>query len=271
VTRPFSLRSVIPLRPVAYPHGLLAAGLGAIAIVAGVVLAQRWLDSPSVLFAPTFPPGTTLVTNEFATYNPRAAGSRRSQSWIVTSGSLFARDGAGWTGTPDSARPDASSASGTGSSVFRVVSRRADFGNVSVRMRLRVDRLLARSQQNWDGVHLFARYETPVHLYVVSLARRDGSVVVKKKVPGGPANGGRYIQLGATAYLPLGMGAWHDVRLDVRNTDAGVRLVLALDDHPALDVVDRGAGGPPITAPGRIGLRGDNAEFDFTAFRVDGA
>jgi hypothetical protein len=261
----------MPLRAAVYPRGLVAAGLGAIAIVAGAVVAQRLLDSPAVLFAPSFPHTTTLVTNEFATYNPRAAGSRRSQSWIVTSGSLFARDGAGWTGTPDSARPDASSTSGTGSTVFRVVSRRADFGDVSVRMRLRVDRLLARSEQNWDGVHLFARYETPVHLYVVSLTRRDGSVVVKKKVPSGnSANGGRYIQIGATAYLPLEMGAWHDVRLDVRNTDGGVRLVLHLDDRAALDVVDRGAGGPPITAPGRVGLRGDNAEFDFAAFSVRG-
>jgi hypothetical protein len=260
----------MPLHPAALPRGLVAAALGAVVIaVGGTVIAHRLLASPAALFAPSFPPVTTLVTNEFATYNPRAAGSRRSQSWIVTSGSLFARDGAGWTGAPDSARPDASSSSGTGSTVFRVVSRRANFGNVSVHLRLRVDRLLERKRQAWDGVHLFARYESPVHLYVVSLARRDGSVVVKKKVPSGDAaNGGRYIQLGSTAYFPPRLGGWSDVRLDVHNTDAGVQIVLHLDGHPALDVEDRGAGGPPITEPGRVGLRGDNAEFDFDSFTV---
>jgi hypothetical protein len=258
-----------PLHPAVRRRGLTVFGLGGLALVAAAVLAHRVLESPDVLFAPRFPQATTLVTNEYATYNPRAPGSRRSPNWIATSGSLFARDGAGWTGAPDNHRPDVTSASGTGSTVFRVVSRSSGFGNVSIRMHLRVDSLLASSKQAWDGVHLFARYESPVHLYVVSLARRDGSVVVKKKVPSGnSASGGKYFQLGSTGYFAPVMGTWRDVRLDVRNTDGGVRIVLYFGDHLALDVVDHGEGGPPIVEPGRVGLRGDNAEFDFEAFSV---
>ena len=82
-------------------------------------------------------------------------------------------------------------------------------------MRLRVDRMLGglRTGQNWDG-YLFARYQSPVSLYVVSVARRDGSVVAKKKVPGNNANGGTYIQLGPTVHFGLPLAVWHDVRLD---------------------------------------------------------
>jgi hypothetical protein len=269
VTRPTSLPLMTPLSPLARRLPLLAIGAGALVLTGGALLVHHWLAGPSVLFAPQFATGTTtLVTNEFATYNPRASGSRRSPNWIVTSGSLFARDGAGWTGAPDDREPDASSASGTGSSVFRVVSRRADFGDVSIRMRLRVDRMQAAIPQNWDGVHVFARYQSPVRLYVVSVARRDGNVVVKKKVPGNSSNGGTYIQLGPTVSFPLDLNAWHDVRLDVRGAGDAVRLVLHLDNQLALDVVDKGEGGPPITTPGRVGLRGDKAEFDFDRFSV---
>jgi hypothetical protein len=226
-----------------------------------------------VVFAPTFPTASTLVTNEFATYSPGAPGSRRSASWISTSGSLFARDGAGYSGVPDSGNPNASSSNATGSSVFRLVSRPATFGDVSIRMRFRVDRLLSRpgATDAWDGVHVFARYQSPVHLYVVSISRRDGQVVVKKKVPGGGSNGGTYFQLGSAARFPLTAKTWHDVRLDVRNIDGGVRLTLTLDDRPALDVIDLDTGGPPITEPGRVGIRGDNCEFDFTDFSVRNA
>jgi hypothetical protein len=261
-----------PLNPPSRRLPLLAIAAGATAIAAAL-LVHHLLTGPSVLFAPRFASGggAVLVTNEYATYNPGARTSRRSPDWIVTSGSLFARAGAGWTGVPDSRDPDASSAAETGSSVFRVVSRRADFENVSIRMRLRVDRMqvgAASSPQAWDGVHLFARYQSPVRLYVVSVARRDGNVVVKKKLPGGSANGGRYVQIGPTVGLPLDPGAWHDVRLDVRNAGDGVRLVLHLDDRLAVDVVDRGEGGPPIVTPGRVGLRGDKTEFDFSHFSV---
>ena len=265
--RPPSLPSIPPARR---PIGRRAAGIALLVATTAVLLGYRWLAGRDTLFAPHFGRGTTLVTNEFATYNPRAAGAHRSSSWIVTSGSLFERDGAGWTGAPDERKPDVNSTSATGSSVFRVVSRASGFGNVSIRMRLRVDRMLGglRTGQNWDGVHLFARYQSPVSLYVVSVARRDGSVVAKKKVPGNNANGGTYIQLGPTVHFGLPLAVWHDVRLDVRDVDGGVRLTLHLDKQLALDVVDRGADRAAITTPGRVGLRGDNCEFDFDGFKV---
>jgi hypothetical protein len=252
------------LRPTSARAYLAAVALAVVAVAAGAILVRERSRGRPLLFAPTFAQQRALVTNEYATYNPAAAGAQRSPVWIVTSGSLFARNGHAWSGVPDGRTPDASSTSGTGSSVLRVVTRRRDFGNVSIRMRLRIDGLVdpASSTNNWDGVHIFARYQSPVLLYVVSVSRRDGTVLVKKKVPGTSSNGGTYIQLGRQADVAFTPGTWHDVRLDVRNVDQGVRLTLSLDGHATLDTIDRGADSPPITGAGRIGIRGDNAEFD---------
>ncbi len=148
--------------------------------------------------------------------------------------------------------------------MLRVVTRRRDFKDVSIRMRLRIDGLVDPRglSNNWDGVHIFTRYQSPVLLYVVSVARRDGTVVIKKKVPGSSSNGGTYTQLGREGEFTFEPGTWHDVHLDERNVQAGVHLTLSLDGHKTIDTVDRGTEGPPITAAGRIGVRGDNAEFD---------
>ena len=269
-TRPTSSIRFLSLLDDWRARALAAAAIVGVAVVATLLFTVLRSGDHVVLFAPRFPAGSTLVTNEFATYNPRAAGAVRSASWISTSGSLFARDGGGYSGVPDDGDPNATSSSATGSSVFRLVSRRRDFGDVSIRMRLRVDRLLdtPESTDAWDGVHVFARYQSEDSLYVVSVSRRDGSVVAKKKLPGGTSNGGTYVQIGETVHDPLAHGLWHDVRLDVANDDGGVRLVLHLDGLPVLDVVDRGIGGPAITEPGRVGLRGDLCEFDFDRFSV---
>jgi hypothetical protein len=248
----------------------LVGGAALAIIVIAAVLVLRGGPAHPVLFAPRFPAGSALVTNEFATYNPGAPEARRSPSWIATSGSLFARDGGGYSGVPDGGDPDASSSSATGSSVFRLVSRPRDLGDVSISMRLRIDGLVAGSgsTDDWDGVHVFARYQSEARLYVVSVSRRDGTVVAKKKLPGGPSNGGTYVQIGSTAHYPLVHDAWHDVKLDVRNMDGGVRLTLHLDGHEILNVLDAGSGGPPITEAGRVGLRGDLCEFQFDRFSV---
>ena len=249
---------------------LAGGALAFVALAAGAMVVHERRGGETILFAPTFGKQTALVTNEYATYNPGAPGARRSPAWIVTSGSLFARDGNAWTGAPDTRSPNASSSAGTGSAVLRVVTRSREFQDVSIRMRLRLDEFVdpERSANDWDGVHIFARYQSPVLLYVVSVARRDGRVVIKKKVPGSSSNGGTYTQLGRAADFEFVPGEWHDVRLDVRNVEGGVHLTLLLDGDKAVDTVDQGVDGPPITAPGRIGLRGDNAEFDVGDFTI---
>ncbi|HEX6074663.1 MAG TPA: hypothetical protein VFZ32_05275 [Micromonosporaceae bacterium] len=224
---------------------------------------------PPQPFHPSFAGPDRLVTNERAYHRPDMPGIRRSADWWVTSGSLFARDGAGWTGTPDEVLPDAGSRNGTGSAIFRVVSARDDFQDVTVRLRLRVESLTeVAGTHAYDGAHLFLRYQGPDELYGVTMFRRDGLVVVKRKLPG---NGGRgeYVTLAAaTKVQPL--NRWIDVVVRVVTLDSGsVRITLWVDGGRVLVATDRGRRGDAIKDSGRVGLRGDNCQFSFTGFRAD--
>jgi hypothetical protein len=191
----------------------------------------------------------------------------------MTSGSLFARDGAGWSGIPDRRRPGLDSRAATDSAVFRLVTHRA-FDNVAVSFRWRLLALVTTPQtpaRAWDGVHLWLRYRNPSWLYYVSVARRDGEIVIGKKLPGGPVNGGRYIQLISPRRHPWIRGRWQKARATIATgTDGTVTIRLLAGNRLIARAVDRGDGvsGAPITEPGRIGIRGDNANFEFRDLEV---
>ena len=221
-------------------------------------------------FTPVFT-GAGLVTNEYAFRHPNAADARRSADWVVTSGSLFAVDGEGWTGASDTGFTGADSARTTDSAVFRLVSRRRDFGAVSVTtwVRLKPPVTTARTPaQDWDGGHLWLRYHGPEELYALSFRRRDGSVVIKRKVPAHDAqavDGGDYATL-AEARHAFPYGGWHKVTASAVNYPGGVRLALEIDDRPVLATTDRTPG--PLTRPGGVGIRADNTELFFRDFHA---
>src|SRR6266508_2148950 len=235
-----------PLRPARRPRTLLipVAMLLILPIAVGF-----YLQRPPPPFTPGFAGPDRLVTNERTFHKPHMPGVKRSEDWRVTSGSLFARHGYGWTGEPDTVLPDAKSTNGTGSAIFRVVSNPAD-------------------SQAYDGAHIFLRYQNPDQLYGVSVFRRDGLVVVKRKLPGGAAPG-RYRTL-ATAHRPQPLNTWMRVVTRIVTLDSGsVRITVRIDGKLVLVATDRGVGGPPVKAPGRVGLRGDNCQFSFADFRAE--
>jgi hypothetical protein len=222
------------------------------------------------IFAPSFGGRNRLLTNEWAYRHPGRRQAVVSADWVATSGSLFAHDGAGWSGLPDDNSPDPTSQSGTGSAVLRVVSQRPDFGDVEVDVRFRIEQLVSSQRtpaQSYDGMHLFLRYQSEYQLYAVTLARRDGLVAVKKKVPGGPSNDGTYTTL-ASAPRPLQLGVWQALRTTVTNEPGRVVIRLFDDDRMVLQAIDDGADAPPLFDPGRVGIRGDNAELSVQAFAV---
>ncbi len=93
--------------------------------------------SESALFEDHFDVGDGLITNEYATWNPSSTQASPSPAWTVTSGSLFARGGAGWTGIPDGcATSSPRSTPCTASDVFRLDTKERDFGDVTVSMEL---------------------------------------------------------------------------------------------------------------------------------------
>jgi hypothetical protein len=201
-------------------------------------------------------------------------GITRSDEWIVTSGSLFSKRGAGWTGPIDGDRPDLHSKSHTGSAVFRAVTRRADFRDVTIDFEPYVEGMTTTRRTGslaHDGVHVFLRYRDPRSLYTVSVDRRDRIAAIKIKRPGGPSDGGTYTLLG-TAPLPLPQHQWVHQRVRVANEGHGVRITLWSNGREILNVLSRGSGASaPLMTAGRVGMRGDNTEFMFRNFTVSPA
>lgn len=230
---------------------------------------QAPVQVPRSGFAPAVPVNG-VVTNEWAYWNATSSQAVRSPDWQMTSGSLFARNGSWWTGRVDDREPDARSATATNSAVFRLTSRRTDLRDVAVDMTL-VPRSMTATPTTpavaWDGTHLFLRYQSEASMYYASVARRDGHVVLKKKCAGGPSNGGTYVTLAESAGHSLANGAPRRVGASVRTlADGSVELTLRHAGSTILRAVDSGLLCAPITAAGAVGVRGDNAEFDFRDF-----
>jgi hypothetical protein len=228
------------------------------------------------LLAEAFSRPDGLITNEHASWAPSDPAAVVSGTWRVTSGSLFANGNTAWTGIPDDRRPDADSGHGTGSAVFRLVTRRTDLGDVQVSLRLRNLDLTSTPSTPpaaWDGVHLFLRYQSPYQLYYASVNRRDATMLVKKKCPGGSENGGTYYLLGTpVGGQPIPFGAWQRLAASIRtNPDGTVSIDIRRDGVPLIQVRDRGLGCAPIRQPGAVGLRGDNDQFRFDDFTVTSA
>ncbi len=173
---------------------------------------------------------------------------------------------------PDRRTPDAASAEGTGSAVFRLVTHRRDFGDVAVSFSLRNEGVVSTASTPpvaWDGVHVFLRYQSPDRLYSASANRRDGTVVIKKKCPGGASNGGTYFSLSTSGIHAVPYGEWQHVVATVRNlTPAGVELRLEIGGRVVAAAVDDGFGCAPIRSAGAVGIRGDNANFRLDDFAV---
>ncbi|MEU9131497.1 hypothetical protein AB0D08_25890 [Kitasatospora sp. NPDC048540] len=246
--------------------------LGGAAAVAAVVFGADSAPEPLRPFTARPLPHDGLLTNEYAFRHPDAPDAHPDPDWVVTSGSLFADGGALWTGTPDGQSPDPASARHTDSAVFRLVTRRRDFADCTVRAEVLLEPPVTTSRtpaQDWDGGHLWLRYRSPQELYAVSFRRRDGVVVVKRKTPDehGAADAEGSYETIAEAKHAMEYGSWHSVEASVADTLTGaVRLRLAVDGRVLLDVKDQG--GERITAPGGVGVRADNSDLRIRAFSV---
>lgn len=227
----------------------------------------------TTLFHDSFELPDGLITNEYSHWNPMGRQAAVSPGWEMTSGSLFVSNGAAWSGVPDNIRPDAGSTYGNNSAVFRLTTKRSDFADVEVRLSLfnvGLSSTTTTPATEWDGIHIFLRYQSQYHLYYASVNRRDNTVIVKKKIPGGPSNNGTYFNLGSHGPYKVPYNAWQKVRATVKNnSDGSVSIRLYADGKLLVSAKDNGAvGGAPITAPGKVGIRADNCQFQFDDFSI---
>ena len=229
----------------------------------------------SALFREEFDYPDGLITNEYSTWNPTHSDAQLSPIWEMTSGSLLAQSGTGWTGKPDGCSTSSpGSEPCTASDVFRLNTKRQDFGNVTVSLDLRNDYLTSSSRtpaQNWDGVHVWLHYQSQYNLYYASFNRRDGRIVIKKKCEGGSENGGTYYELapGEISGYPIPFGTWQHLQASIQdNADGSVTITMWRNGAKLLSATDNGLGCAPITAPGGVGVRGDNDDFNIDNFVV---
>ncbi|HEY3552250.1 MAG TPA: hypothetical protein VGK66_01055, partial [Solirubrobacterales bacterium] len=230
--------------------------------------------SDKVLFEADFGGPDRLVTNEYADRYPDSPDAVHSPRWFVTSGSLFVRDEAATDGPLDDEAADPRSVEATNSAVFRAYTKRRFQPSYRVTFDLRVEppsKVSGLQPAAWDGLHLMVDAESPEAAYYVSLYRRNGVAVIKKKTPGGAIAGGSYTAL--SRYVPshIHPGRWSEVRVDVRRSgpqavtidlyEDGVLLTTATDD-PSF------SGTPPFTE-GRIGIRADKTRFALRGMRVE--
>lgn len=250
-------------------------------------------------FMPLFANG--LITNEFAYWNPHISSAKFSPEWQMTSGSLFAKYGVFWTGSPDTCSngktsPNAASTNCTDSSVFRLNTTKRFSGNVSVSLALKQLRNIHNPTCNngdtcWYGTHIWLRYQNQFNLYYVSVNRADGDVAIKRKVPCGTDNSGTYFVLGTYVKHGFQPNMWNTYTATIQTDHDGSVTIKLYDDSYStttpIDVgTDNGGTNPnwsascntpghyssskyqPISTAGAVGIRGDYAEFEFTNFTV---
>jgi hypothetical protein len=225
------------------------------------------------LFSDSFDMADGLITNEYAYWNPTNGSAVQSSSWEMNSGSLFRQSSTAWSGRPDCVGPNATSSNGNDSVVFRMMTKRADFGDVAVSVKVRNNGLVTSSRtpaQTYDGIHFWVRYQAENSMYYLSANRRDNVVLIKKKVPGGPTNDGTYYTLSSTVSHTVPYGSWQHLKATAKNnSDGSVTVSLYAEGVLLVSATDHGTGGPPIRAAGKTGLRGDNCNFNFDDFTVD--
>lgn len=223
------------------------------------------LEDGATRIKETFGEHNGLITNEWAFRHAHSSKAHDSNRWLVTSGSLFARDGKGYSGIPDTGPVDATSSDGNNSAVFRMVSRANSFSDCTVSINFTPMSWAHGGPKNdWSGFHIFLRYQSETELYVVSVMRSDGSIAIKKKTTGGPSNGGTYTPLAEGKITPLSMNHPHTAVAHITGTDVAT-IDLTIDGKPVLQATDS----HNALKAGRIGIRADDLQFELTSIESD--
>ena len=235
------------------------------AALAGVALAVGWATDidheRALLFRDSFDGDDRVITNHYAYHAPDDVDAPRSPSWEVESGCALRDGNRLWTGELTTNLPNKDCTNGTGSAVFRMWTKRSDFGDVAVSFGLRNDGFTPTGQ-SWDGVKIYLRRKDGDNFYTAEVNRREGNVIVQRKCDG------RYALLEGvrSAATPARVGEWEDVGATVVNlSDDEVRVQVLREGSIVLEAIDPAGSCDVLRTPGRIGIRGDR-----TAFYVDG-
>lgn len=185
----------------------------------------------------------------------------------MTSGSLFEAGGMATDGAVERGRVDPGSTGTTDSAVFRAYTRAWFEPSYSIRFDARVAPPARPSGRAWDGFHVIVCARSPASAYYVSVSRRDGRSVIKKKTAGGPIAGGSYAAISPYRSFAFPLGRFEPVRIDVtRNDNRSISIDLYVAGRQIVSATDRASGA--YAAGGRIGLRADWTQVWIRDLRV---
>ena len=229
-----------------------------------------------------------LVTNEYATYNPSDPASVISPTWEANSGSFWSANGTIHNAKVpiDIGAPNAQSTNHNNNAVGRLYTKQS-FSLGGLNQGLAVFTFITNlglsvpsgtidgspnTSHDWDGIHIFGIYAAENSLYYGSINRRDGKVVIKRKKPGGPSNGGTYVDLSTYNNYTVPYGEGRRYRMEQLITSLSpltVRIRLFVDSTKIAEAFDDGSvtGVTPLTS-GRVGIRSDNCAWMADKFMV---
>jgi hypothetical protein len=219
-----------------------------------------------------------IVTNEFVHWS-KSSCPYTSSLWDMTSGTLLIRNGVGYSGIPTLEKTVACESSNqTNSAIFRLNTKASNFSNVTISMDYNaVAHGGAGAPVNaYDGIHIWAGYQSQYALYAATIFRWDGNLVIKKKVPveqakcTDPSNSGCYYNVTPeNVYRDITTAnAWHHADVIFQaNANGTTTLTERIDGRTIFQGIDNNLHGAAYRS-GAVGVRGDNTEFYFKNFTV---
>lgn len=215
--------------------------------------------SPSALLSTKFDGADDAFVSSGAFWSRADDGITQNPDWFAESGSMFRRSGTGRTTA----------------SQFRMWTRRKDLAFSNVSLDVRFNNWTGGSLK-WHGVNLWLNYRlrTPrdgskvndgrrQEGYTIDFINRDGRIYIEKKV------GDAYYVLKQDAWRPVA-GRWYRWGGRVIDNANGTSTIQVLVNGEVIQrVIDDGSVGGPRFLGGRVGLRGDYADFNVDNLTID--
>ena len=280
-----------------YLHGMK----NILAIIVPSILALSTV-APIDLIAATGPQRGTEFVYSFNTPGileeaPSASESSSPYWWIAGGGTMVIEDYVGkvggrtlpyndhWRQAYARSNPLDSNNGYHPQNIFRLVGRNT-WHNLDQRIQFQIDNINLTNTPNRDGysgIFFMSRYQDQYNLYYAGI-RMDGDAVIKKKY-----NGTYHTLAQGRVFAPnetfnkyanpnlLPMHQWVGLRnITKTNADGSVTIELYVDRNNAnrwekvLTARDNNFGGvPPITSPGRSGIRSDYMNLKLEDYRAE--
>ena len=223
------------------------------------------------LFYDSFTGADGVITNHYAFWSPDDDRAFRDDNWEMESGCALRSNNTLWTGVPTSNLPNRDCSNGSGSEVFRLWTKRS-FTNVNVTFSLRNNGFVsgAEGERSWDGIKIWLRRQGgtgSVGLYTAEVNRRQGNIMIQKKCAGSDEY--HILNQDRPEGSDPSFGEWEKVGGSIVNQpDGSVRITLMRHGQTVLEATDDGVGCAPYRTGGRVGIRGDYANFNADDFLV---